>query len=264
MNVDMERALKSLRRLRTAMQDLSGDTSPEQIHRLRTQARRLESIVLALSPDEAAARRLLKLVKPVRKASGKVRDMDVILAKLFELSCEGAEEALVRLGEHLAGVREHHLDRLCRVVERRRKPVRRLAKRYARHLKKEEEAGTAFSPAACRVLMAELEHWPKLHAENLHEFRIRAKKLRYVLQLAPNVEPAHMQALTATKDATGDWHDWLELGHIASQVLDGEADRDLLRRIESVTREKLHTALTTANRLRSTMFPECQPARKAA
>jgi CHAD domain-containing protein len=267
MNVDMERALKSLHRLRTAMKDLSGDTSPEQIHRLRTQARRLEAIVHALSPGEAAARRLLKLVKPVRKASGKVRDMDVLLAKLFDLSSEGAEEAhepRVRLGEHLARVREQHLDRLCRVVERRRKPVRRLARRYARHLKKEQEAGIAFSPAACQVLMAELEHWPKLHAENLHEFRIRAKELRYMLQLAPSVEPAHMEALTATKDATGDWHDWLELRHIASEVLDNDADHDVLRRIESITRDKLRTALTTANRLRSTMFPARQPARQSA
>jgi CHAD domain-containing protein len=198
MNVDMERALKSLRKLRTAMKDLSGDTSPEQIHRLRTQARRLEAIVHALSPAEANARRLLKMVKPVRKASGKVRDMDALLAKLFDLSSEGAEEApeapeaQVRLGEHLARLREQHLDRLCRVVERRRKPLRRHTKRYSRDLKKQEVAGSGFSPAACQVLLAELEHWPKLHEENLHEFRIRAKTLRYMLQLAPNVEPAHM------------------------------------------------------------------------
>jgi len=270
MNVDMERALKSLRKLRTAMKDLSGDTSPEQIHRLRTQARRLEAIVHALSPAEANARRLLKMVKPVRKASGKVRDMDALLAKLFDLSSEGAEEAQeapeaqVRLGEHLARLREQHLDRLCRVVERRRKPVRRLTKRYSRDLKKQEVAGSGFSPAACQVLLAELEHWPKLHEENLHEFRIRAKTLRYMLQLAPNVEPAHMEALTATKDATGDWHDWLELGQMASEVLDGEADRDLLRRIEDVTHDKLRIALTTANGLRSTMFPRRQHARRAA
>jgi CHAD domain-containing protein len=264
MNIDIERALKSLRKLRAATKELSGDTSPAHIHRLRTQARRLESIVLALSPGEANARRLLKMVKPVRKAAGKVRDMDALLAKLFDLSSEGAEEALVRLGERLAGIREQHLDRLCRVVERRRKPVRRIAKRYARYLKKEQEAGAAFSPAACQVLLAELEHWPKLHAENLHEFRIRAKTLRYMLQLAPNVEPAHMEALTATKDATGDWHDWLELGQMASDVLDGEADRDLLRRIESVTREKLRVALTAANRLRGVMFPRRLPVRRAA
>jgi CHAD domain-containing protein len=264
MNVDIERALKSLRRLRTAMKDLSGDTSPEHVHRLRTQARRLEAIVHALSPGDAAARRLLKMVKPVRKASGKVRDMDVLLARLFDLSSEGAEEALVLLGEHLARVREQHLDRLCRVVKRRRKPVRRLTKRYSRDLKKQEVAGSEFSPAACQVLLAELEHWPKLHEENLHEFRIRAKTLRYMLQLAPGVEPAHMEALTATKDATGDWHDWLELGQMASEVLDGEADRDLLRRIADVTHDKLRIALTTANGLRSAMFPRRQHARRAA
>jgi CHAD domain-containing protein len=264
MDVDMERALKSLRKLRKAMKDASGDTSPEHIHRLRTQARRIEAIVHALTPGDPEAKRLLKLVKPVRKASGKVRDMDVLLAKLFEISSYGGEEALVRLGEHLAGVREKHLHRLCRVVERRRKPARRLIKRYARHLKKQEAAGSGFSPAACQVLMAELEHWPKLHAENLHEFRIRAKTLRYMLQLAPNVEPAHMEALTATKDATGDWHDWLELGAIAAEVLDGEGDRDVLRRIENVRREKLRVALTAANRLRSVMFPRQPQVRRAA
>jgi hypothetical protein len=73
-----------------------------------------------------------------------------------------------------------------------------------------------------------------------------------------------MEALTATKDATGDWHDWLELRHIASEVLDNDADHDVLRRIESITRDKLRTALTTTNRLRSTMFPARQPARQSA
>src|SRR3954471_7383630 len=111
MNVDIERALKSLRKVRKAMKDLSGDTSPEQVHALRTQARRVEAIVHALSPAGTGARKLAKAVKPVRRAAGKARDMDVLMAKLLELSSpreEDTQEALVRLGEHLAGVRQRH------------------------------------------------------------------------------------------------------------------------------------------------------------
>lgn len=264
MNVDLERALKSLRKLRKAMKDVRGDTSPEQIHGLRTQTRRVESIVHALSPGEQTADRLRKLVKPVRKAAGKVRDMDVLLAKVFELSNDGDQDALVQLSEHLAGAREQHLRKLCRVVERGRKPVRRMAARYARTVKKQARAEGGFSPAACQVLAAELEHWPKLHAENLHEFRIQAKELRYMLQLMPETEPTHMEALTATKDTTGDWHDWLALGEVAGGVLDAEKDGVVLKRIREVTHEKLRTALTTANRLRATMFPAEPRVQRAA
>ncbi len=107
------------------------------------------------------------------------------------------------------------------------------------------------SPAAAQMLAAELDNWPKLHAGNLHEFRIRAKELRYMLQLLPEVEAQRIEALGEVKDLAGEWHDWLELRELAKEILDLAADQETLRQIGAVTREKLRAGLAAANRLRS-------------
>jgi CHAD domain-containing protein len=250
MNADLQKAISPLRRLRKILGDFSAHPSPEDVHDLRTRARRLEAIVHALSPErDPAARRLLKLVKPVRKAAGKVRDMDVMLANLFALSDEPAGEGLLRLAEHLAKVRSQHADRLYRVVDRRRNLLRKRLKRYTSALE-QSASGNVSTLAAPQVLATELEHWPRLHQDNLHEFRKQAKELRYILQLTPDTVPERVEALTATKDAVGEWHDWVELRAVAEEVLDPKTDGEILKHIAAITREKLRAGLSAANRLR--------------
>jgi CHAD domain-containing protein len=248
MNVDIEKATRPLRKLRKLLKDLPSHPSPEEVHDLRTRARRLEAIVHALSPDpDRDARRLVKLIKPVRKIAGQVRDMDVFISKLHALTDTPAGEALVRLTEHLAGVRSKHATRLHRQVARSGKQLCRSIKRYAQTI---ESSGEIASPAAPQMLAAQLDNWPKLHKDNLHEFRKHAKQLRYILQLVPGVDQQRMTALTEAKDAAGEWHDWLELRGIAEEVLDPDTDRQVLQQIAAIAREKLRAALTAANRLR--------------
>ncbi len=74
----VETAVKPLRKLYKELKDFPADPSAEQVHELRTQARRLEAVVHTFSSDsDGEGQRLLKLMKPVRKAAGKVRDVDV-------------------------------------------------------------------------------------------------------------------------------------------------------------------------------------------
>jgi CHAD domain-containing protein len=251
MTVDVEKALKPLRNLRKILKDFPAHPTPEQVHDLRTRARRLEATVHALSPDpDRDVRRLLKAIKPLRKAAGKVRDVDVFIAHLYSLTNDPAGEGLVRLTEHLAGLREKHARRLNQVMDRRQKVARRRIQQYVRRLEQAEMPYGSVSPAAAQVLAAELVHWPKLHANNLHEFRIRAKELRYMLQMIQGANPAGLDGLAEVKDAAGEWHDWLELRTLAKRILDAEADGQILRQISAITRDKLRNALTVANRLR--------------
>jgi CHAD domain-containing protein len=57
-----------VRKLRKSFKNLPKDPSPEAVHKLRTQTRRLEAIVTALTPGQnRKARRLLKALTPVVK-----------------------------------------------------------------------------------------------------------------------------------------------------------------------------------------------------
>ncbi|HWG22292.1 MAG TPA: CHAD domain-containing protein [Terracidiphilus sp.] len=251
MKVEIHKALQPLRKLREVLKDFPAHPSPEDVHTLRTRSRRLEAIVHALSPADApAARRLLKLVKPVRKAAGDVRDMDVLIANLFALSDQPAAEGMVRLTEHLAGLRNRRAAHLRRVLRRRSTEARKSLKSYIRSFEQSETGPATEALAVPQILAAQLEHWPQLNARNLHEFRIQGKELRYILQLTPVADQRQLDAFGQMKDAAGEWHDWTELRKMAEEVLDPAGDRDLLRQIAAVTREKLRLGLAAANRLR--------------
>jgi CHAD domain-containing protein len=248
MKVDVQKAIKPLRELHDLLKDFPVHPSPEEVHRLRTHARRLEAIVHTFSSgSDRDAQHLLKLIKVVRKATGKVRDLDVFVARLREVQAGFAAESLVRLTGHVAGFRDKQAARLNHAIERSGRQVRRSIKQYVRTL---ESSGEGIIPAAPQVLAAQLDKWPKVQASNLHEFRIRAKELRYMLQLAPDADQQRIEVLSKVKDAAGEWHDWLELNNLAKEVLDPEADRQILQQIAATKRDKLRAGLDAANRVR--------------
>lgn len=248
MRVDIQEAAKPLRKLRKLLKDVPANPPPDLVHQFRTQSRRVEATVHALSPPRnATARRLLKLMKPARKVAGKVRDMDVLIARTLDLTADGAEDGLVRLTEEMAARRTKHANRLRRIVRSDGEAVRRCLKEYCRNLRRDAADGSAETLAAPDILAAQLEHWPRLRAGNLHQFRIHAKELQNMLRLAPGVDDNALNALTKAKDSAGDWHDWVALRCMAETVLDPRADAAILGQIRTVVREKLRLALNAAN-----------------
>lgn len=258
MTVDIDRAAKPMRKLRKLLKNFPTNPRPEQVHSLRTQTRRLEATLHALSGEATKdTRRLLKLLKPVRRSAGTVRDMDVLITKLVSLNSHASEEGMVRLVEHLSSMRMEHVNHLQRVVKRRRNEARGRLRRAARHLERSRSGDSPLvieSPAAPQIVATELDHWPKLHRDNLHEFRKQVKELRYMLQLAPGSDGHLLEAFGQVKDTAGEWHDWLQLENLAHSVLDPAQDGALLRDIRSKMREKLRVALTAANELRRNGF----------
>jgi len=260
MAVELQSVQKPLRRLRKALKDVPKDPSAEEVHHLRTQTRRLEAIVVALRLEKESEP-LFRTVTPIRKAAGKVRDMDVLTKSAVTLTQSPEDECLVRLLEHLGALRLEGARKLHEVATDRRRSARRELKRCVdriedrvgisgKHAKRVDEDATLAATSVALSLTAELTRWPRLNKTNLHAFRLKVKTLRYILELANDADATLLQTLKTAKDVIGDWHDWQELGTIARDVLDCHKDCLLVRQIQQTAKEKLALALSTANTLR--------------
>lgn len=275
--MDLDRVEKPLRKLRKLLKELPQNPAPEDVHKLRTRARRIEAVATALEPAGGKdTKRLLKAIKPVRKAAGDVRDMDVLTGNLVHLEKNGNRDSLVRLIEHLGTARSASADGLLDTVDRQRKAARRELKSYARLVEsvargkkpvQREVARTldsaSGSGSTAEDLVTELVHWPRLNVHNLHPFRLKVKALRYVLQAFPESDAAMINALGKVKDEIGDWHDWQQLLSIARTVLDRPEDRELMAEIDKTAGQKFEHALASANALRR-RFLRAPSARKRA
>jgi len=248
---------KPLRKLRKQLDAFPPNPQPEDVHSLRTQTRRLEATMAAMSLErEKKPRRLIKLIKPVRKAAGEVRDMDVLIGDVLTISGDHGDELAVRLVEHLSRMRVKNARRLHHLVRGGRQEIRSRLKQSSRIIRKKlkTEAASLDGEAAPQILITELSHWPDLDEGNLHLFRIRIKELRYMLQLHEQADERLVEALGEVKDTIGEWHDWVELEKIAGNILGQEPGRELLKRIEGTRRQKLQTAMAAANRVRERYF----------
>src|SRR6184192_1983505 len=107
MPVNVDRIQKSVRKVRKFVKKAPRQPTPEQVHDLRTNTRKLESALHALSLDSNGnEQRLLKSVKQIRKRAGKIRDMDVLTANVCSVKVNGEGDCEVQLLEHL-GARRH-------------------------------------------------------------------------------------------------------------------------------------------------------------
>lgn len=251
MKIAPDKALKPLRQLSRSLETLSPEATAEEIHDLRTQTRRVQAVVQALGLGrEKPVRELLKQVKPLRKAAGGARDMDVLLEHLRTLPLLDGAEALAA---HLASLREAHAKTFAEAAARGRKKARSGLKECAKMIAKRLDAGSETpldSHWAPAHLAQEMVRWPELTAANLHDFRIAIKALHYMLQLSDQAEAALLTALGGAKDAIGDWHDWEELQRIAAEALTGESAGELMAAIKAKGEEELAGALRAARELR--------------
>ena len=252
---------KPLRKLRKMLNKIPRKPAPEQVHDLRTLMRRIEAMFRALMIESKRnQKRLLKALKPVRKKTGKVRDMDVLTGFASKLRPDGDEECLVELLEYLGAERYKQARKLHREVQWNRKAIGSRLKRSSEYIEKvlahsqqhsEKETEWPIDAMSLALQLSnELASWPRLDAGNFHPFRLKVKELRYALQLAKNPDADLIESLGEVKDAIGEWHDWEELTGIAGKVLDHGPGRNLIRMIRSTAKEKFDHALSITNRMR--------------
>ncbi|MBO0911806.1 MAG: CHAD domain-containing protein [Acidobacteria bacterium] len=255
MAIDQARIQKAISKLGKFAATVPKDPSPEEVHELRTNARKLEAIFGALSLDtKSSERRLLKRVRKIRRRAGRVRDLDVLTEHLAGLELEGETKCRKRLAKHLAGERRRQarklhdkVSRQCPDLDSRLQKASRQVKRF---LKKNEPEPSSLAAAHALELSAQLEDPKRLNRENLHPFRLKVKQLRDVLQLAPGPDSRLVDDLSEVKDAIGEWHDWEELVIVADEVLNHSSGCKLRQKLREIRDEKYRDAAGVAEGLR--------------
>jgi CHAD domain-containing protein len=92
MALDINKIQKPMRKIGKLLNKISNPPTPDEVHDLRTSARKLEASVQALSLDSRGnERRVLKHVGRLRKRAGKVRDMDVLISYASTVHANGIE-----------------------------------------------------------------------------------------------------------------------------------------------------------------------------
>lgn len=242
--------------LNVASQNSRG-VSPKNVHGLRTTSRRLQSILAAeANPD----RKLYKQLRKIRRQAGKVRDLDVQLAALKSLEVPSAAD---------------EQDRVLTALQRQRRKsahnLRDFLIDYRRRLRKgfpAKQDATEQSPTTPNGKAASVEPEPNrlldaltsfaaaardhqiATADDLHAFRIAAKKARYTAEMVgESAEAADViTALKQIQDAIGEWHDWALLASTATELLGHPADSRLLKAIEAEVRAHLANARRVTTR----------------
>jgi CHAD domain-containing protein len=232
------------------LKDAASKPKPRTVHQLRSTIRRVETLLG--SENEAsprAAKKLQKQLDRVRKRAGKVRDTDVHRKALATLARRGDAAGRVEIEKALAKAREKQEKKLLRVLadERDDGLVKRLRRVVGRAV------GVAAPAAGSDDVLADvIERFERTLAEtqplgagNLHEFRIRTKRLRYLAETAGSAHGERVvAALKRAQDAIGSWHDWLTLAERALRALDADRSAPILAAIHARVEAELAKAIT--------------------
>lgn len=260
MALDSKQVNRAARKLVKSLKKPRKHPSPKQVHALRTNIRHLETAVEAiLSKTKHRERSLLRNLRQIRKAAGKVRDMDVFTGDAVSIRLAPTEEEnMIELLHYLGARRYKQAKRLCRLVEKRGSHLARRIKRLAARVRDRmpDPDKSQITPAVRQAvtttveLFADLRRPARLNPRNLHAYRLKVKRLRDVVRLADRpVHPGLVESLGAVKDAIGDWHDWEELVSIALRVGKRQSN-SLLRKLKQTSARKYSHALSTASHMR--------------
>jgi len=270
MALDPKKLNKPLKKLRKLVRKMPKEPTQGEVHDLRTNTRRAQATLEALQLDrKRKGRRVLRAVTPIRKKAGDVRDMDVLTGFATRLAGDNDSPCLVKLLEHLGEERARGANRLHKAVAQRRKTASKRLKtcsslikeNFGEHSSKLQNEWPVDATAAALRVSEELTNWPKLSAKNLHPFRLKVKKMRYVVQLSGKDDEL-TERLGKVKDQIGEWHDWTELDAIAKEVLSDCKNCNLIAQIQRTAGLKFETAVKSAQRLRSEYFAATGGSRK--
>jgi CHAD domain-containing protein len=249
-----------LRKLRKSLRLAPKRLTPEEVHKLRTRARRLLSLSDSNSLPLLAKANLKKALKRIRKRAGRVRDMDVLTSHLAALHSDSDPSCRTQLFEYLGAKRYRRADRLTRLLEddgpALSKELRRvgkgIAKNTGRNRGKNARKARTQQSAQVLELTAGLSEPAHLTRADLHPYRLKVKELRDALRMAGGTADSRFAgALGQCKDVIGEWHDWEELIVIAEKILGHGPQCPLLRELKEINQRRLDAALATAERLRT-------------
>lgn len=227
---------------------LSKSLESGNIHRFRTNSRRVEALVDQLAPESRNKKKLLKLISKLRKRAGKLRDLDVQIAYLKALRLPDRQNHRAQLLEFLTEAHARRTRKLARAFSA--ETVRELRKRLRREQAELQLDGidplrlsTNLLPKPAQVPMTE---------KTLHACRIAGKHARYIAELAGDRPEASLfiEELKRAQDAIGEWHDIVKLKQKAERRFGGASDSALVSMLQNVSRARFRAA---CNALTSTL-----------
>ena len=238
------------------------DGDADAIHQARVATRRVRE-ALPLVTRGSKERKLTKAVSRLTRALGRVRELDVALVNLDEVTADAAmqTEGINLLRAILKDERQRLYADMAERIDRvdPEKLQRKALAAAARHAESEDDALSAgrmkkvIKRAARRAvsLQAAIDNAGGIYLpDRLHEVRIAVKKLRYVLEIARELSrsraSARIRMLKTVQDLLGRMHD-LEMLIMRIRALQGSeraptlkvsADLDrLVRRLEMECRQ---------------------------
>ena len=261
--IDQERTQGLFRRLDILLSRTGAAPTPERVHQVRTTARRLEAILEIVYP-EATSRvaRTLRGLKRLRRRAGAVRDLDVQAAALRTLKIGRETERKARLLSTLADARAakeaqfqkaiHH-----KKVEKLQKRLQQTALEMAQASVPPEQNGQNWPPvwidfdpvsASLRMFARLARQTKAITADNIHLFRTRCKRIRYVGEMA-GMSPESKRVvglLKRVQDSIGDWHDWQTLTLTAEDLFSRSLDSALVSALRNISNAKFVEARAVA------------------
>jgi CHAD domain-containing protein len=238
------------------------------VHRFRTNSRRVEALISDLTPETGNKNKLLKLLSKLRKKAGKVRDLDVQIAFLKELKVPDRQNHRAQLLQELTEEQARRSKKLAKSFDSDK--VLELRKRLRR-------ARTEINLDGIQPLQLAWNRLPKrsqapLNEKILHAYRIAAKHARYLAELSVDSPEAKVfiQELKRAQDEIGEWHDVLKLKERAEQIFGGVQDSALVSVLQNISQARFRRAvnallasLTAVSELQQRSYPRL-PERKPA
>jgi len=241
--------------LRAAMAECAEHPAAKRVHKLRTYTRRVEAMLdllprmaqLPATTREAA--RFRKAARPIRRATGAVRDLDVLLTMLAHMPrSRGAKVAagVAHLTVKLERRRQRDAGRLPRLIaDKGEKLLHALdALETALAASRNVSAASAEIDRTAREIFHHATANSTLRslaasADALHNLRKAAKLTRYLAEAgggSPHSKTAQTaRRFHAVQQKIGAWHDWrllaefarehLEKGHPVLKVLEAREQR---------------------------------------
>jgi CHAD domain-containing protein len=245
MAFDHDRVTGLFEKVDRQLSKLSSKPQPNNIHQFRTAARRLETVLGEVIPDQdRKQRRLLKLLTKIRRRAGKVRDLDVQIAALRSLKVSERPGLKTQILETMAEMRAKRERRLLDVVDKEtvREIRRRLKRERARFL---DSSPNPWALAQNMLSAFTGQNDAAVNENLLHQYRIAGKKIRYIAELAGDQPDRQhiIEELKRMQDVLGEWHDWITLNESVRKMLPENGNSPLLAAIGNITRAKYRDAV---------------------
>lgn len=207
--------------------------------------------------------RLLRVLRVVGEAAGKVRDMDVQVELTCSLSRGRDADFLVELLEYLGERRFKAAVKLHAVISQRRQEVFGALKHCSKLIDQDlmpsrptSQQSSMNVAAFARTLATKLANCRRVNKRCLHSYRLTIKELSSILQLFSESNTKFIADLGKAKDAIGEWHDWNKLAAITDRMVGHGASCRVQKQVQLISREKLKKAIAAATKIRKISLHE--------